>query len=138
VERRTENEKQRPRARTGASTDPPLRLLPWEEDGKPCYLSSDGDGIISRVADDIEAVQLDMAREVVKAALPILHNPLSPHGELRYAGLRLSECLVDAIRVADSRGGRIPEILEGQPGEDGQVNSSSSGREQFSVIGWSR
>ncbi|MGP3990752.1 hypothetical protein [Streptomyces sp. 3N207] len=74
------------------------------------------------MADDIEAVQLDMAREVVKAALPILHNPLSPHGEIRYAGLRLSECLVDAIRVAESRGGRIPGLLEGQPGDDGETN----------------
>ncbi|GAA2670561.1 hypothetical protein GCM10010310_09250 [Streptomyces violaceolatus] len=37
-----------------------LRLLPWSgPDGKPCYLSTDDSGgYISRLADNIEAVQL--------------------------------------------------------------------------------
>ncbi|MFF4604501.1 hypothetical protein ACFY12_17460 [Streptomyces sp. NPDC001339] len=36
-----------------------LRRLPWTgEDGRPCYLSTDGDGPLSRLADRIEAAQL--------------------------------------------------------------------------------
>ncbi|MFF4094671.1 hypothetical protein ACFYYY_12650 [Streptomyces sp. NPDC001834] len=33
---------------------------------------------------------------------------MSPHSEVRYAGIRLAECLSDALRVAESRGMRLP------------------------------
>ncbi len=40
----------------------PARLLPWTgSEGKPCYLLTDGDGPLSRLADVVEATHLDMA-----------------------------------------------------------------------------
>ncbi|MFE9403698.1 hypothetical protein ACFYNY_18175 [Streptomyces sp. NPDC006530] len=84
------------------------RLLPWSgPDGKPCYLSTDGHGYVSRVADRMEAVQLGMAAQVVECARPLIAAPSATAAELRFAALRLSECLVDALRVAESRGGRL-------------------------------
>ncbi|MFJ7126428.1 hypothetical protein [Streptomyces sp. NPDC098101] len=42
------------------------RLLPWTGDGgKPCYLLGDGEGYVSRVADNIESVQLGMAADLL-------------------------------------------------------------------------
>lgn len=88
----------------------PLRLLPWPSpDGKPCYLSTDGNGgYLSRLADDMEAVQLATATDVLGLARKVLDDPASPYTEVRYAGLRLAECLTDALRVAESRGLRLP------------------------------
>ncbi|MFI1213560.1 hypothetical protein ACH4UV_39020 [Streptomyces sp. NPDC020802] len=85
------------------------RLLPWPSlDGKPCYLVTDGGGYLSRLADDLEAVQLATGADVLALARPLLDDPASPHGEVRFAGLRLAECLTDALRVAGSRGMRLP------------------------------
>ncbi|WP_431047455.1 hypothetical protein ACQUSR_08920 [Streptomyces sp. P1-3] len=47
-------------------------------------------GYVSRLADDMEAVQLRMGNE------------------LRFLGNRLRESLRDALRIAESRGGRLP------------------------------
>lgn len=42
------------------------RLLPWTTlDGNPCFLSGDGSGYLSRIADGIEAVQLGTAYELI-------------------------------------------------------------------------
>ncbi|MFF7378558.1 hypothetical protein ACFY96_25295 [Streptomyces massasporeus] len=38
----------------------------------------------------------------------VLDDPASPYREIRFAGLRLAECLTDALRVAESRGMRLP------------------------------
>ncbi|WP_413470984.1 hypothetical protein [Streptomyces peucetius] len=43
---------------------------------------------------------LDHARDV-------LDEFMSTYGEVRYAGIRLAECLSDALRVAKSRGLRL-------------------------------
>jgi hypothetical protein len=49
------------------------RLLPWAgEAGKPCYLVTDGTGRLSRLADTVEAVQLDMADELLGHADDLL------------------------------------------------------------------
>jgi hypothetical protein len=87
-----------------------LRLLPWPSpDGKPCYLSSsDSGGYVSRLADDMEDVQLAIGADVLDLARKVLDDPLSPYTEVRYAGIRLAECLSDALRVAESRGLRLP------------------------------
>lgn len=53
----------------------------------------------------------DVRMETLHALARALGISLSPHAELRYAGLRLAECLTDALRVARSRGGRLP-VLE--------------------------
>ncbi|RNL71964.1 hypothetical protein EBF04_14920 [Streptomyces sp. I6] len=97
----------------------PLRLLPWRSpDGKPCYLSTDDNGsYLSRLADDMEAVQLATAEDVLGLARSTLADPASPCTEVRYAGLRLAECLADALRVAESRGLRIPASGTAATGE---------------------
>ncbi|MEU9626304.1 hypothetical protein AB0D89_05715 [Streptomyces luteogriseus] len=89
---------------------PPPRLLPWPSpDGNPCYLVTDDDGsYLSRLADDLEAVQLATGADVLGHARKVLDDPASPYREVRFAGLRLAECLTDALRVAESRGMRLP------------------------------
>ena len=85
------------------------RLLPWTtDDGKPCLLSTDNPGgLLSRLADDIEAVQLAMSEQVLNEARKVLVDPLSDHDDVRYAGVQLAECLPDVLRVAASRGLRL-------------------------------
>ncbi|WP_230396287.1 hypothetical protein [Streptomyces blattellae] len=86
-----------------------LRLLPWSNDtGKPCFLSSDSGSPLARLADEMERVQLAMGAEVLGHARKVLEDPLAGHAEVRYAGVRLAECLADALRVAESRGMRLP------------------------------
>ncbi|MBA2807305.1 hypothetical protein E0500_007635 [Streptomyces sp. KM273126] len=94
--------------RADGTTSP--RLLPWPSpDGKPCYLVTDNGGsYLSRLADDLEAVQLAIGTDVLGLARKVLDDPASPYTEVRYAGLRLAECLTDALRVAESRGMRLP------------------------------
>ncbi|MFF8191309.1 hypothetical protein ACF05L_10640 [Streptomyces bobili] len=85
------------------------RLLPWPTpEGKPCYLVTDDSGSrLSRLADDLEAVQLATGADVLGLARTVLDDHASPYAEVRYAGLRLAECLTDALRVAESRGMRL-------------------------------
>lgn len=45
------------------------RLLPWTTpDGNPCYLSTDGRGYLSTLADSIEAVQLGLGEQLLEHA----------------------------------------------------------------------
>uniref|UniRef100_A0AAU3H250 Uncharacterized protein n=1 Tax=Streptomyces sp. NBC_01401 TaxID=2903854 RepID=A0AAU3H250_9ACTN len=83
-----------------AATRP--RLLPWPSpDGKPCFLvTDDGNSHLSQVADETEAAQLDAGAEVLVNALAVLGDTMSPYSEVRYAGIRLAECLGDARRIA--------------------------------------
>ncbi|MFG2939798.1 hypothetical protein [Streptomyces sp. NPDC048282] len=85
------------------------RLLPWPTpEGKPCYLVTDnGGGYLSHLADDLEAAQLATGTDVLGHARQVLDDPMSLYTEVRYAGIRLAECLVDALRVAESRGMRL-------------------------------
>ncbi|MDG9728108.1 MULTISPECIES: hypothetical protein [unclassified Streptomyces] len=87
-----------------------LRLLPWlSAEGKPCFLApGDGDGIVSRLADETEARQLAEGLDVLRCARRLLHDPVSPNAEVRYTAIRLAECLADVLRVAESRGRRLP------------------------------
>ena len=86
------------------------RLLPWPSPGgSPCYLVTDScGGYVSRLADEMEATQLATGADVLGLARRVLDDPASPYTEVRYAGLRLAECLTDALRVAESRGLRLP------------------------------
>ncbi|MCC8334731.1 hypothetical protein LMJ38_02085 [Streptomyces sp. R1] len=87
----------------------PLRLLPWlSPEGKPCYLAPDSNGgVISRLADKTEARQLAEGLDVCRSARRVLDDPLTPNAEVRYTAIRLTECLADALRVAESRGRRL-------------------------------
>ncbi|WP_458087955.1 hypothetical protein [Streptomyces malaysiensis] len=87
------------------------RLLPWPGPArKPCYLVSDADGAgyLSRLADEMEAVQLQMGTELIGHARLLLRDRKAAAQELRYLSNRLIEALQDALRIAESRGGRLP------------------------------
>ncbi|GHH28101.1 hypothetical protein [Streptomyces lanatus] len=86
-----------------------LRLLPWTTpDGKPCYLSADSDrSLLSRLADDVEAAQLDSGEQVLAGARAVLADTKAGERAVRFALTRASESLEDALRIAVSRGERI-------------------------------
>ena len=80
------------------------RLLPWTTpDGRPCYLSTDGNGRVSALADEVEDMQLSTGDELLTHARAMLADPKIPLGEFRFLSARLAEALHDAIRVARSR-----------------------------------
>ncbi|MFJ3687334.1 hypothetical protein FKO01_39300 [Mesorhizobium sp. B2-3-3] len=83
-----------------------LRLLPWSgPEGKPCYLSTDNAaGYVSRLADNIEAVQLGTAAELLEVASESLADEHAEPIELRRLGHALTGALKDVLRVAVSRG----------------------------------
>ncbi|MET9758130.1 hypothetical protein ABZ016_03595 [Streptomyces sp. NPDC006372] len=84
------------------------RLLPWSSpEGKPCYLVGDGTGYVSRLADDIEDLQLGMAAELLGHSAELLAVRRVTSAELHYLALRLTESLRDVVRVAESRGRRL-------------------------------
>lgn len=86
------------------------RLLPWDNlDGHPCYLVTDstGNSHLSRIADDIEAVQLDMAEDLLGHAVDLVGDSSATAPQLRYLAARLTESLHDVHRVARSRGERL-------------------------------
>ncbi|NGO06746.1 hypothetical protein G5C60_03465 [Streptomyces sp. HC44] len=93
--------------------------MPWTHEGKPCLLSADegGGGYLSQLADGLEAVQLAMGNDVLAHARKLLDDPTSPNAEVRYAAIRLAECLSDALRVAESRGMRLDDSDSDSPSE---------------------
>ncbi|MQY14373.1 hypothetical protein SRB5_45390 [Streptomyces sp. RB5] len=86
------------------------RLLPWvTEDGGPCYLiSGEGGGFVSRMADAREAELLTAGADTLGEALEVLEDPLSHYTEVRYAGMQLARSVHAVLRVAESRGMRLP------------------------------
>ncbi|MEU2439562.1 hypothetical protein ACFY9A_32115 [Streptomyces rubradiris] len=84
------------------------RLLPWTGDeGKPCYVLGDGTGYVSRLADQIERVQLGMAGELIEHAGELLTGHRLTDLELHYLARQLTESLREVKRVAESRGARL-------------------------------
>ncbi|MGW3626938.1 hypothetical protein [Streptomyces sp. NPDC000880] len=96
-----------------------LRLLPWSgPEGKPCFLSTDDSGgHLSRLADNTEAVQLGMAAELLEHASEVLADEEAKPKELRLLATDLARMLGDALRVAESRGRRLPTPDRFAPGE---------------------
>ncbi|MFI5723429.1 hypothetical protein [Streptomyces cyaneofuscatus] len=88
------------------------RLLPWTgTGGKPCYVVGDGTGYVSRKADEVEEIQLDMAYELLGHADGLLTEPGVTAPELHFLASRLSECLEQVQRIAESRGSRLEAVL---------------------------
>lgn len=84
------------------------RLLPWAgAEGKPCYLIGDGPGYLSRVADNVEAVQLGMAGELLDHAADMLADRRATSAQLHFLAARMAEALRDVHRIAVSRGARL-------------------------------
>ncbi|MFD7320662.1 hypothetical protein ACFV9D_06155 [Streptomyces sp. NPDC059875] len=108
-----------------------LRLLPWAgPDGKPCYLSTDnGSSYLSRLADDTEAIQLDLAAELVAHALAALSDDETEPKELRLLAADLTDALKDTLRVATSRGRRLaaPEVSTRRGNEGPRLPAASFG-----------
>ncbi|MGW0491992.1 hypothetical protein [Streptomyces olivaceus] len=90
------------------TTPTELRLLPWSgPGGKPCYLSTDErGGYISRLADNIESVQLGTATALLDQAIDMLATDTAPD-DMRLLAKSLSGALRDTLRVATSRGHRL-------------------------------
>ncbi|MFJ3611073.1 hypothetical protein [Streptomyces hydrogenans] len=87
-----------------------LRLLPWSgPDGKPCFLSTNDDSSrLSRLADTLEATYLDQAADVLHHAIELLGLPEPDPVDLRAASADLMAALGQVLRVAESRGRRLP------------------------------
>ncbi|MEV7530333.1 hypothetical protein [Streptomyces hydrogenans] len=87
-----------------------LRLLPWSgPDGKPCFLSTDDDSSrLSRLADTLETTYLNQAAEVLDHAVELLSLPETDPVTLRATSAGLTKALGQVLRVAESRGQRIP------------------------------
>lgn len=94
------------------------RLLPWAgPEGKPCYLVTDGTGYLSRVADNIESVQLGMSAELLDHAADMLDDQKATSAQLRFLAARMAEALRDVHRIAESRGARLPGPAYDDPDE---------------------
>lgn len=96
-----------------------LRRLPWDtHDGKPCFLSAESDGFMSQIADDIEDAQMATGEEVLGEARALLARSLAGTEELRFALVRATESLRGVLRIAESRGERLPEPDYDEPADD--------------------
>ncbi|GAB7032113.1 hypothetical protein AB0G35_35850 [Streptomyces sp. NPDC021749] len=95
-----------------------LRLLPWSgPEGNPCYLSTeDSGGYLSRLADNIESVQVELAGELLEHAVEVLSDGEAEPNEVRLLATATTEALRDVRRVAISRRRRLP-LAEG--GDEG-------------------
>ncbi|MBO0917487.1 hypothetical protein [Streptomyces laculatispora] len=97
-----------------------LRLLPWSNpEGRPCYVSGDGTGYVSLLADEMESLQLSMCVDLLDHADDMIANRATTGDQLRFLAARMTESLRDVHRIARSRGLR----LGGQGGEPGHVGS---------------
>ncbi|MFD6333493.1 hypothetical protein ACFWGI_28480 [Streptomyces niveus] len=99
------------------------RLLPWPgEDGQRSYLvTGDGRSYLSTLANEMEEVQLQTGATLLDHAAAMLRDDRVSTRELRFLSTRLSEALRDALRVAESRGSRLPS-----PDEDGEPEDAGS------------
>jgi hypothetical protein len=94
------------------------RLLPWESaEGKPCFVVGDGTGPVSRLADDVETVQLAMAADLMGHADEMLADPNLPYPQLRYVTTCLHHSLRALHRIARSRGDRLAAVVGDREGE---------------------
>ncbi|PCG81439.1 hypothetical protein CIB93_35405 [Streptomyces sp. WZ.A104] len=94
-----------------------MRLLPWTgAGGKPCYVVGDGTGYVSRRADEVESIQLDMADELLGHAADLLADGNATGPQIHFLAGRLTESLHQVVRVAESRGARLDAAEPHRPG----------------------
>ncbi|MEU3074564.1 hypothetical protein [Streptomyces laurentii] len=108
-----------------------LRLLPWSDsNGKPCFLSTDtAGGPLSRLADRTESAQLDSGAALLEQAVEVLANAKAEPKELHILARDLTNALRDALRIAVSRGHRLPEptVTASGGGEGPQLPAAAFG-----------
>ncbi|MFI2184831.1 hypothetical protein [Streptomyces sioyaensis] len=73
---------------------------------------------MSRIADEMEAAQLDSAGELIEEACRILDARTWTPGEIHLLAVELVSSLVDVRRVAESRGARLPVPDDDGPDAD--------------------
>ncbi|MEB8342691.1 ATP-binding protein [Streptomyces endophyticus] len=91
-----------------------IRLLPWRgERGQDCYLVTDDPpdavGVVTRHADNIEFLQLGLARRLLARAEPPLPKATAEHPVLMR---ELTAALRDTLLVARCRGERLEHLTE--------------------------
>jgi hypothetical protein len=87
------------------------RLLPWpREDGKSCYLSpgEGGSSFVTHLADAMEVTQVELAEQLLGHVDTLVSAGVSSESELRQLVSYLCMSLRDVVRVAESRGARLP------------------------------
>ncbi|QIJ62796.1 hypothetical protein [Streptomyces sp. JB150] len=85
------------------------RVLSWTgADGKRCIVVTDGNGLLSRSADTVERVRLDMAAGLLDHAADLLADERVTAAQLRFTLARMREALADVHRIAESRGAGLP------------------------------
>ncbi|MFI7344174.1 hypothetical protein ACIBUY_40300 [Streptomyces sp. NPDC050085] len=107
------------------------RLLPWSNlEGNPCYPVTDETGTshLSRIADNVESVQLSMAGDLLDHAADLLGGRAATMPQLRFFAARLTESLHDVKRIAHSRGARllVPDSDDETLGETPEDHSDHS------------
>ncbi|GAA4954727.1 hypothetical protein GCM10023238_21680 [Streptomyces heliomycini] len=89
-------------------------MLPWSGAGREARVSVHrGTRAVSSPGwrTRAEASQLATAEQILSHVGELLSDDRATASELRYAARRLSECLADTLRVAQSRGARLPVFL---------------------------
>ncbi|MYT33331.1 MULTISPECIES: hypothetical protein [unclassified Streptomyces] len=88
------------------------RLLPWSSpEGKPCFLlGGTGAGYVSRLADRVEAEQMDSAAELIEEAGDVLTGRCWTPGEIHLLAVELKAHLIRVHRVSESRGARLLQL----------------------------
>lgn len=92
-----------------------VRLLPFGgPEGKTAHLITDGSPtLLSLLADNIENQQIEAAAALVALTRAVLDGPGNPTAaELRLFLERLADCTDNVLRVAESRGQRIPDYTD--------------------------
>ncbi|WP_405804809.1 hypothetical protein [Streptomyces sp. NBC_01187] len=101
------------RERTPASAAPELRLLPWVTDaGNPCYLSGEADSVLAVYADELEDAQLADGARALRRIVELLDNVAAADDETAQTVKEAAAALSNVLRVADSRGARLPDAEE--------------------------
>lgn len=86
----------------------------------PLYLSTDDNsGHLSRLADNIEALQLGMATELLEGAVEAPGDKDAEPEEPRHLATALTEALHGVLRVATSRGHRLLPPVPPHEGDEG-------------------
>ncbi|MGY5132834.1 hypothetical protein ACWGJW_10555 [Streptomyces nigrescens] len=90
-------------------------------------MTDDSESHLSQLADEMEEVQLETGAELLDHAANMLEDRRLSALELRFLSARLSEALRDALRVAESRGGRLSEPDDDEA-EREKLPTSASGK----------
>ncbi|MEU0073907.1 ATP-binding protein [Streptomyces sp. NPDC006332] len=84
-----------------------VRLLPWTgAHGQPCLLVTDRGGVVSRLADQVEDVQLGLAERLLVRAREVVATPEQSGSELSKLAGQLIDALQDALLIAGYRSAR--------------------------------